>query len=76
MLHIEHLRLRLPAGYEHRAAFIARMVGESLSAYQTTENRKLDSLTIGPVRVSANASDQEISHSISRRITSALGKES
>ncbi len=46
MLHIERLRLHLPPGYQHRADFIARQVGESLAGYRPVENRKLDSLTI------------------------------
>ncbi len=75
MLHIERLRLQLPAGYEHRASFIARMVGESLAEYQPSENRKLDSLTIGPVQVMPNASDQQIAHNIAQRITLVLGRE-
>ena len=75
MLYIERMRLQLPAGYEHRASFIARMVGESLVEFQPSENRKLDSLTIGPVQVMPNASDQEIAHNIAQRITSVLGRE-
>lgn len=74
MLHIERLRLHLPPGYQHRADFIARQVGESLAGYRPVENRKLDSLTIGPVRVGPNASDREIARDIAQRITAALGK--
>ncbi len=74
MLHIERMRLQLPAGYEHRASFIARLVGESLAEYRPSENRKLDSLTIGPVQVMPNASEQEIAHNIAQRITSVLGR--
>jgi hypothetical protein len=75
MLHIERMRLQLPAGYEHRASFIARMVGESLAEFLPSENQKLDSLTIGPVQVMPNASDQQIAHNIAQRITSVLGRE-
>jgi hypothetical protein len=75
MLHIEHMHIKLPAGYENRASFIARMVGESLAEYRPSENRKLDRLTIGPVQVMPNASDQEIAHNIAQRITSVLGRE-
>ncbi|MCP4433617.1 MAG: hypothetical protein GY806_21775 [Gammaproteobacteria bacterium] len=74
MLHIERMRLQLPSGYEHRASFIARMVGESLAEFQPSENRKLDSLTIGQVQVMPNASDQEIAHNIAQRIISVLGR--
>ena len=74
MLHIERMRLRLPAGYEHRASFIARMVGESLAEYKPSEKRNLDSLAIGPVQIMPNDSDQEIAHNIAQRITSVLGR--
>jgi hypothetical protein len=74
MLHIERMRLQLPAGYEHRASFIARLVGESLAEYRPSENRKLDSLTIGPFQVMPNASEHEIAHNIAQRITSVLGR--
>ena len=41
MLHIEHVRMRLPAGFEHRASSIARLLGESMSAFHPTESRTL-----------------------------------
>ena len=74
MLHIENMRLQLPTGYEHRATFIARMVAESLAEYRPSVNRKLNSLTIGPVQVMPNSSDQQIAQSIAQRITSVLGR--
>ena len=74
MLHIERMRLQLPAGYEHRAAFIARMVGESLAEYQYAENLKLDSLAIEPIQIMPNDSDQEIAANIAQQITAVLGR--
>ena len=74
MLHIERMRMQLPAGFEHRASTIARLVGESMAEIQPTENRTLDRLSIGPVQVSPNATDLEIAHSVAERITSMLGR--
>ena len=74
MLQIERMRMRLPAGFEHRASTIARLVGESMAEIQPSENRTLDRLSISPVQVSQNASDQEIAHSIAGRIASTLGR--
>ena len=73
MLHIEHMRMHLPAGFEHRASSIARLVGEAMGEFQPSENRTLDRLTISPVQVSPNATDQEIAHSVAVRIASSLG---
>jgi len=73
MLHIEHMRIQMPAGFEHRASTIARLVGDAMGEYQATENRTLDRLSIGPVQVSPNATDQQIAHSIAERIAATLG---
>jgi len=75
MLHIESMRIRLPAGYEHRASFIARMVGESLTVFRPYESRKIDSLTIGPIQVMSNSSDMEIANQIAQQITYLLKRE-
>jgi hypothetical protein len=74
MLHIERMRMQLPAGFEHRASTIARLVGESMAEIHPTENRTLDRLSISPVQVSPNATDQEIAQSITERIASTLGR--
>ena len=74
MLHIERMRMQLPAGFEHRASTIAHLVGESMAEFQPSENRTLDRLSIGPVQVSPDATDHEIAHSVAERITSMLGR--
>lgn len=74
MLHIERMRLQLPASYEHRASLIARMVGESLAEFSPSVTGRIERLTVGPVQVLPNASDQEIAHSIAQKITDALGR--
>ncbi len=74
MLNIEHMRMQLPAGFEHRASTIARLVGESMAEIPFSENRTLDRLSISPVQISPNATDQEIAHSVAERITSMLGR--
>lgn len=75
MLHIERMRMQLPAGFEHRAASIARLVGKSMTEVHPTENRTLDRLSVGPVQVAPNATDQEIAHIVVERIASTLGGE-
>lgn len=73
MLHIDRMRIQLPAGFEHRASTIAHLVGESMAEIQSSENRTLDRLSISPVHILPNATDQEIAHSIAERIASTLG---
>ena len=73
MLHIERMRMQLPAGFEHRASTIARLVGESVSQIQYSENYTLDNLSISPVQILPNATDQDIANSIAQRIASTLG---
>ena len=74
MLNIERMRIQLPAGFEHRASTIARLVAESLAEIHPSENRKLDRLSIGPVQVLPNATDQEIAQNVAEQITSMLGR--
>ena len=74
MLNIEHMRMQLPAGFEHRASTIARLVGESMAEIPFSENRTLDRLSISPVQISPNATDQEIAHCIARQIASRIGE--
>lgn len=73
MLRIERMRMQLPAGFEHRASAIARLVGDSMLTIRISENRTLDRLSVGPVEVSPTATDQEIAHSVAERIASMLG---
>ena len=73
MLHIERMRMQLPAGFEHRASSIARLVGESVAQIQHSENRTLDSLSISPVQILPNATDQDIANSVAQRIAATLG---
>lgn len=74
MLRIDRMRMRLPKGFEHRASTIARLVGDSIAEIQPSENRTLERLTISPVQVSPNATDQEIANSIAERIALKLGR--
>jgi hypothetical protein len=74
MLRIERMRMRLPKGFEHRASTIARMVGDSIAEIHFSENRTLERLSISPVQVSPNATDQEIANSIAERIALKLGR--
>ena len=73
MLHIERMRMQLPAGFEHRASTIARLIGNSIAGINPAEERTLDKLSIGPVQISPGATDEEIANKVARQIASALG---
>jgi len=75
MLHINRMRIQLPSGYEHRSSTITRLIGKSLENFQPTENRTFDHLSIGPLQVALDATDQEIASSVIERITSLIRKE-
>lgn len=74
-MRIERIRMQLPAGFEGRATNIARLVGDFMAEFRPTENRTLERLSIGPVRVSPNATDQEIAHSLAERLSATLGRQ-
>ncbi len=75
MLRIDRMRMQLPAGFEHRASSIARKVGESLLGIQSHESRIIDRLSISPVKISINATDQEIAQSVTQQIALTLGRQ-
>ena len=66
MIRIERLNLRLPPGFEHRTASIAQLVGESLASSQLTESHTLDSLSVGPLVLPANATDRDVAEQVRR----------
>ena len=68
MLSIDRLRLQLPAGYQHRAADIARQLGEQLGGLDTTGLRSLSRLSVPAVHFDAGASDAELAASIATAI--------
>ena len=74
MLNIERMRIQLPAGFEHRASTIARLVAESLAEIHPSENRTLNRLSISLAQASPNATDQEVADNIAERIASTLGR--
>lgn len=72
MLHIERMRMKLPAGFEHRASTIGRLVADAMAQFEPAEQRTLERLSIDPVRISPGATDQDIAQSIAEQIVSKL----
>ncbi len=68
MIQIERLRLRLPAGFEHRAASIARTVGKVLAKQSVSQQLSIDAVTLTAQKIHANTSDEEIAQMIVRQL--------
>lgn len=64
MIQIDRLRMRLPAGYEHRAASIARTVGKVLAKQSVSRQVSIDVVSISAQNINANTSDDEIAQMI------------
>jgi len=69
----DQLRLVLPAGFEHRAAGIARLVAEELAGLPAPGNVSLRSLSLPPLEIQSGASDRQIAGQVARSIASTVG---
>jgi len=71
LIRIDKLRLGLPAGFEHRAARISRLVGEHLARLPVPADVSLDSLRVGRLEVSPALSDSHIAARIASAVLSS-----
>lgn len=71
-VHIGRVRMRLPAGYRGRAENIARGVAQGVAGLRPSTTRALDTLTVGPVRVDAGASDAQIADAVMQQLRQQL----
>lgn len=70
MIRIDRLRMHLPAGFEHRATTLARLVGDVLAKQSVSRDVSLDAISIAPQRINPNTPDIEIAQIIVAQITS------
>ena len=68
MIHIERIRMQLPAGFEHRSASIARQLGEVLAKQSVSQDVSLESVSISPQSIHASTADEEIAQMIANQI--------
>jgi hypothetical protein len=68
----DQLRLVLPAGFEHRAAGIARRVAEELAEMPAPTDLSLHSLSLPPIEIRAGATDRQIASRIARSISESV----
>lgn len=71
MIQIDRLRLRLPAGFEHRAASITRTVGKLLVKQAQSSQVSIDVVNISAQNVRASTSDDEIAQMIVNQLISS-----
>jgi hypothetical protein len=75
VLTIDTLRLQLPAGFEHRAERIGRLLGDALAQIDAGADLALDRLALPPIQVAPGASDADvartIAHSVRHQIVAA-----
>jgi hypothetical protein len=64
--------MHLPAGFEHRATTIARLVGGTLAKQSISAHTTLESVVVKPPRISASTRDDEIAAAIVMQIISSL----
>lgn len=68
MIKLERIRMRLPSGFEHRARSITQRVCEVLSMQSVSQDVSIDAVSITPLHVHANTSDDEIAQLIANQI--------
>ncbi len=73
MIHIDRIRMRLPAGFEHRATSIARLVGEELAKRSVSQDVSLESVSIKPPQISPGMPDIEIANLIVQQLVASYG---
>ena len=69
---IDRLTLRLPPGYEVRAARIARRVAHSLGELPTSDRRQIARLNVGRIEVDRSTSDADLVQRIKASIAGQL----
>ena len=73
MIRIDRIRMRLPAGFEHRATSIARLVGEELAKRSISQDVSLESLSIKAPQITFRMPDIEIANLIVQQLVVSYG---
>ena len=72
MIHIDRLRLHLPAGYQGRAREIARLVASELKGSLGTTAGNLERLQVGPLQLAPGAGNRAVARRIATSVTSRV----
>ena len=74
MIKIDKMKLRLPPELQHRAVFIARLIGDQLSSQisHKQQNREIEQISISGISVSPHTPAREIANAITHQINKSL----
>ena len=75
MIEVGQINLRLPPGYEGRAAGIARALVAALAPLAARADLTLEQLRLEPTRIAAGASDGEIAGALAEQVARRLEEE-
>jgi hypothetical protein len=65
--------MKLPAGFEHRATSIARLLGELLAQQSVSRDVTLESVVLEAQRIQVTTPDMEIAQRIATQIVEQYG---
>jgi len=72
MAEIGQLSLRLPAGFESRAARLAQLTAQALAAHALPATGTLELLHLAPLQLDARRSDRALASTLARHIASGI----
>lgn len=72
MLRIDHLRIRLPADYQHRAKAILGHIAEQLGGTGFADAGRRDRVSVGPLTFEHGLSDRQIAARVCEGIRRSL----
>ncbi len=75
-IQIDELAMQLPAEYQHRAAAIARLVGEELANLSVAQSHSIEQFTVPPVSLPAGAGDRQVATAVASAIGAQLATSS
>jgi len=63
----------MPAGFEHRASSISRLIGDLLATTPPPRNYRLDHLSLPDIQINPAASDAQVAKAVVGGILGSLG---
>lgn len=72
MIDVGQINLRLPPGYQGRAAGIARALAAALAPLAASEELALEHLQLAPTRIAAGATDADIARALAQQVARQL----
>ena len=72
MIHIDHLRVHLPAAMQPQARAFADHLGRALSRLQLSQGARIESLQLGPVTIDARHGVSAAASAVAAQIQQAI----